>query len=272
MTDVLLAPAVEPQRDRWGRPMITPPGGGRPVAYSRCTTYIDCLDDRYNLELWKIRQTAIGLADRPDLLLAVTAHRNDKKRLDGICNEALEAAKGSAPATTGTALHVLTQVVDRGEQLPTVSDGIAADLDAYREAMKAVKVVATEQFGVHDQRKVAGTWDRVVEYRGRRILADVKTGSIDYSMSKIAMQLAMYSRCQVYDVPTGARSPLEVDQSNGLIIHLPVGAARCDLIWVNLREGWEGVELAGEVREWRRRKVGAAPFTNPAAASAATVA
>jgi hypothetical protein len=252
--------------------MIVPPGGGKPIAYTRCTTYIDVLDDRYNLELWKIRQTAVGLADRPDLLLAVTAHRSDKKRLDAICDEAREYSLSTAAATTGTALHALSQIVDRGGDLPVIPESVAADLDAYREATRTLRVVAMEQFGVHDQRKVAGTWDRVVEHRGRRILADLKTGSIDYSMSKIAMQLAMYSRCQVYDVTTGTRTPLKVDQSNGLIIHLPAGSARCDLIWVNLRDGWEGIELAGQVREWRRRKVGSAPFTNPAAASAATVA
>jgi hypothetical protein len=272
VTDVLLAPRAEPRRDRFGRPYVTPPGGGRQITYTRCTTFIDVLEDKFRLEQWRQRQVALGLADRKDLILAVAAHRGDKERLNGICDEAREYALSSAAATMGTALHALTQLVDRGTPLPVISDDAAADLDAYRDAMKPLTVVAQEQFGVHDHLKVAGTWDRVVEWKGRRFIADIKTGKIDWDINKISMQLAVYSRCQVYDIPTNTRMHHDVDQSNGLIIHLPAGAARCDLIWVNLRDGWEGVELAGQVREWRRRKVGAAPFTNPAAASAATVA
>ena len=110
------------RRDRYGKPYIIPPDGGKPTPYARWSNYGDVLEDRFNLERWKVRQSAIGLADRPDLLLAVTAHRGDKRKLDGICDEALEAAKSSAAATTGTALHALTEVVDRGEPLPVLPD------------------------------------------------------------------------------------------------------------------------------------------------------
>ena len=253
--------APEVSRDRYGRPLIIPPGGGKPVAYTRCTTFIDCLDDRYNLELWKIRQAAIGLADRPDLALAVTTHRDDKKRLDRICADAIEAAKSSAAATTGTALHTLTEHVDTGRDLPTLPPSAVADLDAYRRATAALTVEAIEQFVVCDDLAVGGTFDRVVSWRGRRFVADLKTGStIDFSVGKIAMQLAVYSRGQSYDPATGARTPLDVDQRNGLVIHLPAGQARCDVSFVDLTAGWEGVLLAQQVRAWRKRKGFTAPF------------
>lgn len=272
MTAVLVAPAIEPQRDRWGRPLVVPPGGGRRVGYRRVTTFIAVLDDRWNLEAWKRRQVALGLADRPDLLLAVTAHRGDKKRLDRLCDDAMEAAKSSAGATIGTAVHALTQLVDRGQDLPVVPDAARADLEAYRAAMAPFDVVAIEQFGVLDDLQVAGTWDRVVEYAGRRFIADVKTGSdLSYSWREIAMQLALYSRCQVYDVATDTRTPLGVDQRNGLVVHVPAGTGRCDLYWLPLEAGWQGVEVARQVWDWRSRDGLAVPF-RPAQNSLAAVA
>src|SRR5690554_2297101 len=95
--------APEVNRDRWGRPLVVPPDGGEPVPYTRATTLAGTLDDLYGLMAWKQRQTALGLADRPDLRLAVTAHRDDKRRLDAICEEAMQAAASTAAATTGTA-------------------------------------------------------------------------------------------------------------------------------------------------------------------------
>src|SRR5215831_14489249 len=100
-----IPPAI--RRDRWLRPLVVPPGGGKPVPYTRCTTYVSALEDTYNLSRWQQRMVAIGLAERQDLLLAVAAHRDDKAHLNELCEKALEAAKGSAPATTGTALHKL---------------------------------------------------------------------------------------------------------------------------------------------------------------------
>src|SRR5690606_1008152 len=55
------------QRDRWGRPLIVPPGGGDPVAYTRVSTLAKALDDTSNLMAWKQRVTAVGLARRQDL-------------------------------------------------------------------------------------------------------------------------------------------------------------------------------------------------------------
>jgi hypothetical protein len=43
-------------RDHYGRPLITPLGGGKPVGYTRTTTYVSALEDTYNLEQWKCRQ------------------------------------------------------------------------------------------------------------------------------------------------------------------------------------------------------------------------
>ncbi len=253
-----------PDRDRYGRPLIKPPGGGKPVAYTRATTFVGCLEDTFNLSRWQMRMVALGLADRPDLLLSVAAHRDDKAQLNRICEDAQEAAKAHAAATTGTALHALTEIVDRGEKLPVLPGDAAADLDAYRATTAPLDVVAIEQFGVVDDLKVGGTWDRIVQYRGRHYIGDVKTGSIDWGIAKIAMQLAVYSRATPYDHRTGTRTPFpyEVDQDQALVIHLPAGTATCQLVWVDIAAGWEGVALARQVRAWRTRKGLSSAFTD----------
>lgn len=258
MTDlVTVAPAVK--RDRFKRPLIIPPDGGDPVPYTRASSF-DVLDDRYNLERWKVRTAALGLADRNDLLVSVAAHRDDKRTLNDLCEQAIEAGKGNAAANIGTSLHKLTEVVDRGGELPTLPAETTRDLDAYRQTMGPLTVVASEQFVVCDEIQAAGTFDRIVEWGGSRFIADVKTGSIEWGVRGIAQQLAIYARGCFYNPDTGERAPLGVDQRNALIIHLPQGEGRCDLKWVNVATGWELALLSRQVRDARKTKGLTAPF------------
>ena len=259
MTIVTPAPAID--RDRYGRPLVVPPGGGKPVAYTRCTTYIDVLDDKFNLQKWMQRMVALGLASRPDLLLSVSAHREDKRELDRICESAREAAAASAAATTGTALHALTELIDRGQELPAgLPPNVLASLDAYKAATADLKATHIEQFCVQDHLKIGGTPDRVVKYQRKSYIADLKTGSIEWGILKIAMQLAVYARSHTYDVATGERGEHDADRTRGLVIHLPAvedpADARCDLHWVDIEQGWHAVTVARQVREKRAIKFG----------------
>jgi hypothetical protein len=244
-------------RDRWGRPLIIPPGGGKPKPYTRATTFVGALEDTYNLGLWQQRMVALGLAQRDDLLLAVAAlTAENKDDLNKLCEAAREAAAASAGATIGTALHKMCERLDRGEKfvIPTAAK---ADIEAYKQATAGVRWTHIEELLVHDGLEVAGTPDRIGLDPTRAPLPqvyDIKTGSIDYGLAKIAMQLAMYARSQAYDVDLGTREPLEVDLSTAVIIHLPAGSGRCDLVPVDIAAGWEGVQLAREVRAWRKRK------------------
>lgn len=249
---------VRPEFKRNGRdqPLIIPRGGGKPVPYTRTTTYIDVVEDRFALEAWSQRMVALGLADRSDLLLAVSAHRNDKKKLNGICREAREAAKASAKATTGTALHALTEVVDQGNELPPLPPGPKASLDAYVEATKDLKMLEIEQPVVLDTFGIAGTPDRIVKFGKDKCIFDLKTGStLDFGYLKIAMQLAIYARSYRYDVHTGERTRHDCSLTKGIVAHLPStddpDEARCDLYQVDLHAGWEGVKLAKWIREQR---------------------
>ncbi len=257
----ITAPDTEIPRDRYGRPLVTPEGGGRPVAYTRCTTFVGCLEDQYALQAWMQRMVALGLSDRPDLQLAVAAHRGEKKKLDEICTDAREYAKATAAATTGTALHALTEKLDRGEDVGVVPDSYLPDLAAYQATTEPLTAVHIEQFCVLDPFKIGGTPDRIVRYRGKTYIADVKTGSIEYGIGKIAMQLAVYARSKAYHHPSGERCPHGAELDRGLIIHLPAGEGRCTLHWVDLDAGWEGVKLCKAVRQWRGHRF--ADLTEP---------
>lgn len=251
MTETLTKPKEQIERDRFGRPMIVPPGGGKKVAYRRVTTFIDVLDDRFALELWKQRQVAHGMAMRPDLVLKAASANGDKKLLNEVVKDASEAAGSSQAATTGTALHAITEQHDRGED-PLVPPSAQPDLDAYKAKTAHLAMRFIEVFVVHDDLCVGGTFDRIVQLPdGTLVVADIKTGSIDWGAGKIAMQLALYSRSRLYDMRSGVRTPLEVDTTRGLVIHLPAGAGQCELKWADLDIGWSGVQVAKDVWDWR---------------------
>lgn len=242
-------------RDRYGRPLITPPGGGKPVAYTRCTTFVDALEDKYNLQQWQQRMVITGLVQRPDLLLSAAAHLDDKKKLNDIAKEALEAASAHAKATIGTAIHALTHRLDRGEDIGPVPGDYQRDLDAYVKATAGMRHLEMEVFTVLDELQIGGTPDRIVEFEGGRYIADIKTGSIEYGMGKISQQLAVYAHSMLYDHNTGERKALPgVSGQRGIVIHLPAGTGVCTLHWVNLTAGWEAVQTSKWVRDWRKRK------------------
>jgi hypothetical protein len=247
---------TEVPRDGWDRPKIIPPDGGKLTAYTRCTTFVGAIEDNFNLTKWEKRQVAIGLADRPDLLLAASAHRDNKDELNKVADKAKEAAKAGAAATTGTALHALTERVDRGEELPALPAEYAADMEVYRRMTQPMTTLEIEKFVVNDYYQVGGTFDRMYGVGGRRYIGDTKTGSrIDYGIGKIVMQLAMYSRSAGYDPENGARHELGVDQDWGIVVHLPAGSGECVPYWVNLQWGWYGVQLAYSVRQFRKLKM-----------------
>lgn len=262
----LETPAKETPRDRWGRPLIIPPEGGKVEPYTRCTRFVDVLDDKYTLQKWMQRQVAVGLSLRPDLALAAATAANDpanrKKELDAICSDAREAAQGSAKATIGTALHALTERLDRGLDVGVIPAQYSAHLAAYEAATRHISPVHIEQIMVLDEMRVAGTPDRIVTVEGMPgcYIADLKTGAstLSYGMPKVAMQLAAYAHSAIYDVDSGRRTKIsDLNLDRGLVIALdsdiaPGGRQVCRLLWVDLAVGWRGVQLCREIWDWRK--------------------
>lgn len=247
---------TEIPRNRWGQPMVMPVKGNKRVGYQRVTTFVGCLEDKNGLMRWKARQVAYGMGQRRDLVLAAAAaDPADKTDLGKIADKAEEAALSSAGATIGTAVHSLTERIDRGKPLGPVPHEAEADIEAYQKATAAIEFTGIEAFRVHDDWQVAGTADRIGILHGRPMIFDIKTGSIDYP-HKMAMQLAMYARSLPYDIPTDKRGTdaTPIDLNTGVIIHLPAGQGICNLYEIDIARGWGACLLARKVWAWRAIK------------------
>ena len=271
------------RRTKDGRPYVWDPSKGKEAPYTRVTTFIDCLEDKTMLAKWGERMALQGVRDDTSVgrrLMAVkpvptlpsrpsgdeVRARNglldeEKKALNGIAADAKEAAGWKRAADLGTELHRLTEVVDGGGRLAPETPGVLAeDVAAYTGAMGryGLRPVEAEVFVANDELRTAGTFDRVYEWSlpGRepiRVIGDLKTGRVDYGQGKLAMQLALYANSQRYDParPT-ERGAVDVHPHVGLIVHLPVGKQECRVYALDLAQGWRGVVLAAQVRDWRR--------------------
>lgn len=262
-----------PRHGRDGRPKIFPEGsdGSKGEWYTRTTTFIDCLSDKTTLGDWKNRMILEGLARDERLLEEYKALEDpsgaDKGKVMSLCRRALDIADSSVKASLGSAIHELTEELDRdGELFSFVPPDLEADMAAFEEATKDLEVLAIEEFAVNDTYKFGGTYDRIYKLPawiceeleipvGSLVVGDLKTGNVDLDRGKIAMQLAGYSTMKRYDPFTFERTPLvyggqEVRTDWGIIVHLPVGQALCRVIPVRLDH--EGLELASKVREWRK--------------------
>ena len=250
---------AEPKRDRYGRPLIIPKGGGKPKAYTRPTTIADTLDDRYNLEQWKQRQVLLGTVARPDLhALAATTAADDKKALNKLCEQLMDAAASDKGANMGTAVHAAVEAANRDESFAPMFE---ADVQAYWDALQAVGATVdpdhVEQFVVNETVGAAGTFDMRLRIDDTWYIADLKTGStVEWSAKAFAIQLAIYAgHTSTYDWATETHGePLEVSQDRGVIVHLPAGTGECTLHWIDLDAGREALEHALWVRKWRNRK------------------
>jgi hypothetical protein len=146
--------------------------------FRRATTLIKKVEtDTYNLDQWKLRQVAEGLAIRDDLVLSVKAMGRpkvdegwswaDKKKINDIVKDAMAAAKQRDGGRAGTAHHDLTERVDRGEPIDAVVRGLPADVDktirayAFLRRENGWRNVEVERTVVCDELEVAGTFDRV---------------------------------------------------------------------------------------------------------------
>ncbi len=254
--------------DRYGRYLIVPDGGTKPVPHTRVTTFASTLDDRYGLEKWGLRMSALGFRIRPDLYSKLCGtDPDDKPGMDAVCGEAKEAGGATVGANMGTGLHGMTDQVDHGTAPEKFPAQFCNDLVAYQETLAAndVKIIPEyiERYVVVPGLGLGGKLDRIVDFGSQPKIADLKTGaSLDYSWGTIAVQLACYANAAtLYDAKTKKHTPMpDVDKVTALVIHLPAGQARCDLYWVDIEAGWEAAQHAKWVRDWRKRKNLADPW------------
>jgi hypothetical protein len=157
----------------------------------------------------------------------------------------------------GTALHRLCERMDSGEDVGVVPGDWLPHLGAYAAATDGWEWLHIERFMVNDGLKIGGTPDRVAKVPGhpRPVIADIKTGDVTFGVGKMAMQLATYAHCQLYDLD-GTRTPLpaDLDQDLGLIIALDATRGTCEVLRIDIAAGWVAVQLATQVRAWRNHR------------------
>lgn len=238
--------------------------GGADTPWTRATTFAKSISDTYTLSAWSQRMAVKGLASRADLVLAAAACPvTDKGTLDSIVEQAKDAAAARASANLGTAMHNLTQDSDEGilagKRWLELPESAQRDLRAYRAllAEHGIEMMPgyIEKTIVNDTFGIAGTFDRIVMYRGRPTVLDLKTGrDLQYGWNEIGIQLALYANADaIYDWDQEVFLPMPegLDTSTGLVIHLPVGRGVAELYEVSLTAAWAACQLCHDVRKWR---------------------
>jgi hypothetical protein len=124
---------------------------------------------------------------------------------------------------------------------------------------------------VLDRYQIAGMADMIVERisDGELFIADLKTGSsVAYGALGWAIQLAIYANADaIYiqgaeaDGSADTRAPMvAVNKQQALIIHCQPQSGSCDLHTLDIGKGFEALETAISVRDWRKQKKLLLPF------------
>lgn len=248
--------------------------------YSRPSGFGDDLDEQSALVNWRIDRAIEGVATTPSLAADIAANVGRSAGRKGRREKAISIGRGEEAADLGTALHAMAHRLetDPGFRAPEPYD---ADLAAYLRALDeaGLESVHCEVHLCSDAWRAAGTADRI--YRalrplrlpdgmelepGQLVIGDLKTGAkLTYNVPGFCIQLAIYADGCFYDVTTDERTPMldGLRTDWGLLMHLPVGEARCDIHWADLEIGREGARIVQAVRAWRKRDDYIAPFEFP---------
>jgi len=255
-----------------GAPLVSDPTDpSKTLRYSRPSSYAKCLDDEMALTDWRIWKAMEGVARSKALQTQVVATRDeDKVEKRELRERALDKGSASERADQGTGLHAMTA---RAEDATDVDfdppDEFLPDLTAYRGSLDDYGLVSEmiEVPLVNDPYRAAGTADRVWRTTrvlftpdgsrleaGELILGDLKTGKkLDFSLPGYAVQIALYASGVLYDVVADRRlATPPINQSWGLLAHMPFGSGRCEMRWIDLSIGRLGADLAQSVKSWRK--------------------
>lgn len=277
-------------RDRWGRPLLYPPEGGKAVAYTRPSTMAKWLDSQAGLINWKASMAMLGMAKSKPIQARIAAivartendaYRENKDALKDLVESATQIAQAQGRADFGTAIHEFTELLDAGTlDWSYVPEALKNPLEAYQEVMSNYVTVDTEVFVAVDEedrtgKKIrgAGSLDRIIEHpEFGVVVADIKTGRDEpkYPLG-VTTQVSIYSRGKRYrDANFGGspafddgdpnvdetawRKPLhhDLNTETGVLIHLPLEGKECTLYALDLNAGWESLLLGHRVQEARR--------------------
>jgi hypothetical protein len=251
-----IAPPEIP-RDEDGRPLITPPGGGAPIAYERASSLPNVVDNMAWLAPWRLQLAALGLRDNPHLLERLEGLAYGDPDLMAVINDAHDRAGGNTKANWGTDVHLAIQP---DTALADVPGEMVGDVTAYHCALEqaGVKVLDSEVFVVNDDLQVGGTLDALYDIPGLGVVVgDAKTGTF-HPMS-CAVQIAAYAGGQRYNPQTGERTPLwdSLNTQRGVVARIPRQGSSCTLTPVRIDRGRHLARLAVQLLTYQQRTVDA---------------
>jgi hypothetical protein len=255
-----------------GAPLVSDPlDPSKTLRYSRPSSYAKCLDDEEALVNWRIWKAMEGVARSKALQTQVAVTKDDDRvEKKALRERALDKGSANEKADTGTGLHAMTARAEDEQDVDWVPpEQYVEDLDAYARTLAdfGLRSEMVEVHMVNDEFRAAGTADRIFQCLkrlkapdgsflepGDLVLADLKTGKkLDFSLPNYAVQLALYARGVLYDIHTERRLPTPpINPDWSLLVHLPVGSARCELLWCSVETGIYGAGLAKGVKEWRK--------------------
>lgn len=267
--------AADPMRPEVvrGRYQLPHPVTGKAQSWQRVSNLIKMAEDTYHLELWKQRNVAKGLAMRPDYVEAVQHMdvKQDKARLNTICERAQDIAGAYLMSDEGTALHKSAELADYAfgslngteDGVPPVDDRHRGRVQQYLDALTANGLTVApgmiERVIVSTAYEVAGKFDRVFRLGdGSYVMGDLKTGdSLDLSLPSIAAQLDCYrDGINSHGVWDGRRydDTIKVRDDFGLVVWLPSTRDEVSVIRVDLAAGARLNAVCLDVRQIRRVK------------------
>lgn len=178
-TTAKAATAESDRYDRYGRYKLTHPATGKPVKWTRATTYAKSIADTYNLSMWSQRMTLKGAALRPDIVAAVATLdvKADRDRVNGLVEDAKKAAGVKVAANLGTALHAFTEDRDKvlvGQPVKAreIPEKLLPSVDAYEALLREFGLVPVpgliEFTTAVLQYEIAGTSDRCYRVTDRK--------------------------------------------------------------------------------------------------------
>jgi hypothetical protein len=216
------ATAESDRYDNYGRYKLLHPDTGKPVKWTRATTYAKSIQDTFALSQWAQRMTLKGAALRPDIVAAVATLdvKADRARVNALVDDAKKAAGDKVAANLGTAVHAFTEDRDKilvGMEVEprSIPEKLLPSVDAYEELLTAFGLEPVpgliEFTTAVKQYEIAGTSDRVYRvtrditfklskrtvtlYAGEYVIGDVKTGAdLSYGWMEICIQLAIYAQ------------------------------------------------------------------------------
>ncbi len=249
-------PDPRPGRDDWprkrGRIQVVHPDTGDTLSCYSPSLLPSYLGGGFSNPTWSARCQAKGAGLRPDLavMAAPLDIAGDKVELDRIVTEMELAGGRNAAANRGTAIHTAIRRIWRGIE-PDMPPECQADVDAIRRTVDEWGIELVDDW---DERQVidlelpaCGAPDAYVRVRklGEGIFViDPKTGSIkpwDHSL-----QLAVYANSTHELTPAldVVPIPFQFRTDIGLILHAPWGKGTCDIVALDLVEGWRLAKLA----------------------------